>query len=70
MEATLINISISNGDLLCHRIMFPAAPNRQGFNYVTDSSQILYAFVLLNMGYKSQTALLEHLETGKHFIFV
>ena len=31
------------------------------------ASQILYAFVLLNMGVKSQTAVLEHLEAGKHF---
>ena len=58
--------------------------NPQGFNYVTyewilhesghkffmKALQILYAFVLLNMGWESQTAVLARLEAGKHFIFV
>ena len=34
------------------------------------ASQILYVFVLLNMGWESQTAVFEHLEGGKHFIFI
>ena len=33
-------------------------------------SQILYAFVLLYIWWESQTAVLERLEAGKHFIFV
>ena len=27
-EATLINISVSNGNLICHRMIIPAAPNQ------------------------------------------
>ena len=34
------------------------------------ASQILYVFVLLNMGWECQTAVLERFEAGKHFIFV
>ena len=34
------------------------------------ASQILYVFVVLNMGWGKQTAVLERLESGKHFIFV
>ena len=34
------------------------------------ASQILYVFVLLNIVWESQTAVLEILEAGKHFIFV
>ena len=29
-KATLINIRFSNGDLMCHRIIIPAAPNQGG----------------------------------------
>ena len=36
----------------------------------TAASQILYVFVLFNMGLESQTAVLECLEAGKYFIFV
>ena len=28
-KATLINISVSNGDLICHRMVIPAAPNQR-----------------------------------------
>ena len=41
-----------------------------GHKFFMKASQILYAFVLLNMGLKSQTAVSEHLEAGKHFIFI
>ena len=34
------------------------------------ASQILYVFDLLNMGWKSQTAVLDRLEAGEYFIFV
>ena len=27
-KATLVNISVSNGDLICHRMIIPAAPNQ------------------------------------------
>ena len=27
-KAALINISVSNGDLICQRMMIPAAPNQ------------------------------------------
>ena len=36
--------------------------------FIMKASQILYAFVFLNMGRESKTAVLEHLEAGKHFI--
>ena len=35
-----------------------------------EASQILYVFVLSNMRWESQTAVLGHLDAGKHFIFV
>ena len=38
--------------------------------FFMKASQILYVFVLFNMGWESQTAVLERLEVGKHFIFV
>ena len=37
------------------------------YESVTD---FLYAFVLLNMGWESQTAVLEHLEAGKQFFCI
>ena len=27
-EATLLNISVSNGNLICHRMIIPAMPNQ------------------------------------------
>ena len=41
-----------------------------GHKFFMKASQILYVFVLLNMGWESHTAVLKHLEAGKHFIFV
>ena len=41
-----------------------------GHKFFIKASQILYVSVLLNMGWDSQTAVLERLEAGKHFIFV
>ena len=41
-----------------------------GHKFFMKASQILYAFVLLNIGLESQTAVLERLEAGKHFIFI
>ena len=41
-----------------------------GHKFFIKVSQILYAFVLLNIGWESQIAVLEHLETGKQFMFV
>ena len=41
-----------------------------GHKFFMKASQILYGFVLLYIGLASQIAVLEHLETGKHFIFV
>ena len=35
--------------------------------FFMKTSQILYVFVLLNLGWESQTAVLECLEVGKHF---
>ena len=34
------------------------------------ASQILFVFVLLNMGWECQTAVFERLEADKHFMFV
>ena len=34
--------------------------------FFMKASQILYVFVLLNMGWESQTAVLWRLEVGKH----
>ena len=41
-----------------------------GHKFFMKASQILYVFVLLSMGWESQTAVSERLEAGKHFIFV
>ena len=41
-----------------------------GHKFFMKASRILYGFVLLNIGWESQIAVLEHLETGNHFIFV
>ena len=41
-----------------------------GHKFFMKASQILYVFGLLNMGWESQTAVLECLEAGKHFIVV
>ena len=41
-----------------------------GHKFLMKASHILYAFVLLNMGCESQTAVLERLNAGKHIIFV
>ena len=41
-----------------------------GHKFFMKASQILYAFVLFNMGWESQTAVLKRLEASKHFIFV
>ena len=41
-----------------------------GNKFFMKASQILYVFILLNMRWESQTAVLEHLDAGKHFIFV
>ena len=41
-----------------------------GHKLFMKASQILYVFVLLNMGWESQTAVLDCLEAGKHFIVV
>ena len=41
-----------------------------GHKFFMKASQILYAFVLLNMGWESQTAVLKRLEASNHFIFV
>ena len=49
----------------CEWILFES-----GHKFFMKASQILYASVLLNMGWESQTAVLEHLEAAKHFIFV
>ena len=41
-----------------------------GHQFFMKASQILYAFVLPNMRWESQTAVLEHLEAFRQFIFV
>ena len=40
-----------------------------GHKFFMKVSQIFYVFVLLNMGWEFQTAVLERLEADKHFIF-
>ena len=41
-----------------------------GHKFFMKVSQILYVFVLFNMRWASQTAVLECLEADKHFVFV
>ena len=49
----------------CENILYES-----GHKFFMKASQILYVFVLGNMGWESVTAVLERLEAGKYFIFV
>ena len=49
----------------CEWIIFES-----GRNFFMKASLILHVFVLLNMGWESQTVVLKRLEAVKHFIFV
>ena len=51
--------------LQCEWILYES-----GHKFFMKASQTLFAFVLLKLGWKSQTAVFERLESGKHFTSV